>query len=134
MALLVPDVGEVELLKRMLNFSATGDVQLYLYTSNTTPAEADVVGSYTLSTVAGGTTVLVLTGTNWTVVTSTGTTTGSHAQVTFTYTGAEASIYGYVITNAAGTTLLWAERFTDGPYAIPAGGGSVKITPQIQLA
>jgi len=134
MALLVPDVGEVELLKRMLNFSATGDVQLYLYTSNTTPAEDDVVCSYTLSTVAGGTTVLVLTGTNWTVQTNTGTTTGSHAQVTFTFTGAEASIYGYVVTNAAGAILLWAERFTDGPYAIPSGGGSVKITPQIQLA
>jgi len=118
MALLVPDVGEVLMLKYMLNFATASDVKLKLFTNNRTPAEGDALASYTEST-GNGYTANALTGTNWTVVTSTGTTTGSHAQVTFTFTGAEASIYGYYVTDSAGTGLLWAERFTDGPYAIP---------------
>jgi len=27
--------------------------------------------------------------------------------------------------------LMWAEKFVDGPYIIPAGGGTIKITPRI---
>jgi hypothetical protein len=132
MALLVPDVAEAMLISRMLNKSAPDDCKLKLYKNNVTPAEADVVGSYTESTGAGYA-AIALTGANWTVTTATGTTTASYAQQTFTYTGAEANIYGYYVVDSAGTTLLWAERFSDGPYSIPGGGGSVKITPQIQL-
>jgi hypothetical protein len=136
MALLVPNEGEIELLKRMLNFtgSAVPNVVLRLYTNNISPAEGDVVASYTQSTGTGYTHI-VLTGSSWTVNSPAGTTTAEYAQQTFTYTGAEANIYGYYVTNThPGTIVLWAERFTDGPYSIPAGGGSVKITPKIELA
>jgi hypothetical protein len=132
MALVVPDVGEVELLSRMLNKSTPDDVVLHLYTNNKTPAEGDVVGDYTESTGAGYG-AITLTGTTWGVSTTAGTTTASYAQQTFTYTGADPNIYGYYVTNTAGTTLLWAEIFSDGPYSIPSGGGSVKITPKIEL-
>lgn len=132
MALLVPDVGEVELLSRMLNKNAPADVVLRLYTNNRTPAEADTVASYTESTGTGYS-AITLTGASWTVATAAGTTTGEYAQQTFTYTGAEANIYGYYVTDATPTDLLWAEIFSDGPYSIPAGGGSVKITPKIEL-
>jgi hypothetical protein len=134
MALLVSDLGEARLLMYMLNGTTPpSNVKIKLYTNNLTPTEDDVLGSYTESTGTGYT-FNVLTGTNWTIASTAGTTTGAHAQCTFTYTGAEASIYGYYVVDNAATGLLWAERFTDGPYAIPTGGGSVKITPQIQLA
>lgn len=132
MALLVPDVGERELLSRALNKSIPDDCKLHLYINNKTPAEGDVVADYTAST-GSGYAPITLTGSNWTVTTAAGTTTASYPQVTFTYTGAEPNIYGYYVTNATGTTLLWAERFSDGPYAIPSGGGSVKISPKIEL-
>jgi hypothetical protein len=132
MALLVPDVGEVELLSRMLNLNSPDDVVLHLYTNDKTPAEGDVLGDYTEST-ATGYAAETLTGSSWSVSTTGGTTTGEYPQVTFTYEAAEPDIYGYYVTNNAEDTLLWAERFSDGPYAIPSGGGSVKITPKIEL-
>lgn len=132
MALLVPDVGEVELLSRMVNLNAPDDCILHLYTNNLTPAEGDTEGLYTESTGTGYS-AITLTGASWTVSTTGGVTTGSYPQVTFTYTGAEPNIYGYYVTDNAGTLLLWSERFSDGPYAIPSGGGSVKITPKIEL-
>lgn len=125
MALLTPDVGETELLSRMLNKSATGDVKIQLYSSNTTPAESDTISTYTLITDPAA---ITLTGASWTVTTG----TASYSQQTFTFTGAN-TVYGYVVTNSAGTTLLWAEKFTDGPYSIPSGGGTIKITPSISL-
>lgn len=132
MALLVPDVGEQEMLNRILNKSTSiADVVLHLYTNNKTPAEGDVVGDYTESTGTGYGSI-TLSNADWTVTTTTGTTTAEHTQVTFTYTGAEPEIYGYYVTDG-NSNLLWAERFSDGPYAIPSGGGSVKITPKIEL-
>jgi hypothetical protein len=118
MALLVPDASEVLLLKYMLNHTTASNMKLHLFTNNRTPAEGDVLASYTESTGNGYTTI-ALTGGDWALTTATGTTTASFAQQTFTYTGAEASIYGYYFTNNAADALLWVERFTDGPYAIP---------------
>jgi lipoprotein-anchoring transpeptidase ErfK/SrfK len=132
MALLVPDVSEVILLETMLNKTAATDVKLKLYTNNRTPAEGDAIASYTESTGTGYV-AITLTGASWTVATATGTTTAEYAQQTFTYTGAEANIYGYYVTNFSGAQILWAELFSDGPYSIPSGGGSVKITPKIEL-
>jgi hypothetical protein len=107
-------------------------VILKLYTNNLTPAEGDLYASYTESTGTGYTSI-TLTGSSWTVNTAAGTTTAEYAQQTFTYTGAETNIYGYYVTQST-THILWSERFTDGPYSIPSGGGSVKITPKIELA
>jgi hypothetical protein len=133
MALVVPDVGEVSLLESMLNHTSAGDVVLKLYTNNYTPDEDAVLGSFTESTGTGYADK-TLTGSSWTVSTSAGTTTAEYAQQSFDYTGAEANVYGYYVVNNAETELLWAEIFTDGPYSIPSGGGSIKVTPKIELA
>jgi hypothetical protein len=131
MALLVPLVGEINLLGRMLNFASPDDVKLHLYTNNHTPTSSDTTANYTESSGAGYA-AITLTGSSWVIAGPT-PATASYPQQTFTYTGAEPTIYGYYVTNNAGTTLEWAELFTDGPYAIPSGGGSVKITPKISL-
>jgi hypothetical protein len=132
MALLVPDVGEQEMLGRILNKNTPYDVKLHLYTNNKTPAEGDTAGDYSESSGTGYG-AITLANADWSITTTTGTTTAEHSQVTFTYTGAEPEIYGYYVTDGNAGTLLWAERFSDGPYAIPSGGGSVKITPKIEL-
>ena len=127
MALLVPNVGETKMLDLILNNATQGDVKLHLYSDDITPAEADTVASYTLVTDPAAKT---LTGASWDTTTTAGT--ASYAQQTFTYTAA-GTAYGYIVTDNAGTTLLWAEKFTDGPYTIPSGGGTIKVTPQISL-
>lgn len=132
MALLVPDVGEVEMLKRILNFSATGDVRIHLYANNYTPVEGSIVGNFTECSAAGYA-AITLTGASWSIATATGTSEAAYAQQTFTFTATQV-VYGYYVTNSANTIVLWAELFTGGPFNIPAGGGSVKVTPKIQLA
>jgi len=131
MTLLVPDVGEAEMLTRILK-----DVEnsvLKLYTNDHSPAEADTVSAYSEAS-GNGYAEKVLTKSSWSVATSAGTTEGDYAQQTWTFTGALGNVYGYYITNAAETTLLWAERFTDGPYNIQNNGDQIKVTPKIQLA
>lgn len=132
MALLVPDVGEVEMLKRILNFSATGDVRIHLYSNNYTPVEGSTVANFTECSAAGYA-AITLAGASWSIATTTGTSEASYAQQTFTFTATQV-VYGYYVTNSANTIVLWAELFTGGPFNIPSGGGSVKVTPKSQLA
>lgn len=127
MALLVPDVGEVEFLTRVLIYEGS---KLKLFTNDYTPVEGTVIGNLTECAVTGYAQKL-LTGTvsggTWVISTLTNITTASYAQQEFLPTTA-VSCYGYSVTNSAGTTLLWAERFTGAPFTLPAGGGSIKVT------
>lgn len=131
MPLLVPDVGEVNLLSRMVNKIATGDVKLRLFKNNYTPVEAATAASFTQANAAGYA-EQTLTGATWTVATNAGVTEASYPERTFNFTAAD-TIYGYYVVDSAGTTVLWAERFDGAPFNIPAGGGSVKVTPRIRL-
>lgn len=131
MTLLAPNNSEVVLLRYMLNHTVATDVELRLYSNNHTPAESDVLGNYTQSSAAGYTAVS-LPGTGWTVSTSLGTTTGQHADQVFSYTTSD-TIYGYYVTNDAATQLLWSERFSSAPFSVPSGGGTITITPKIEL-
>ena len=128
MSLIVPDCGEVEFLSRVVNKNTPADLELRLYTNDVTPGEATVLGDLTESTGTGYA-AITLTGASWTVSTTANVTTAEYAQQTFTYTGAEANIYGYYLTS--GGVLMWVERFSDGPYSIPSSGGEVKVTPKI---
>ena len=104
MALLVPDVGEVLLLKYALNHTAATDVKIKLFTNDYTPVEGSVVANFTEATAAGYA-AITLTGASWTIATDTGVTTATYAQQTFTFTAASTN-YGYYITNAAGSQVL----------------------------
>ena len=109
------DAGEVLLLKYMLNYTASDNCKLRLYTNNTTPVEADTTVNYTESSAAGYA-LATLTGTSWTVSTTSNVTTAVYAERTFSYSTSETA-YGYYVTNNAGNTVLWAERFTGAPLA-----------------
>ena len=133
MALVAPNVGVQEILRRALNYSATGNVVLRLYSSNTTPGETDTTATYTEATFTGYS-AITLTGASWTV-TNADPSVASYAEQTFTSSAGSQNqaIYGYYVTNAAGTVLMRAERFTDGPYTIVNNGDAIKVTPQITL-
>lgn len=135
MTLLVPDVGEVQLLKFALGVDASENQTLKLYVTNVTPAEGDTAGSYTEAT-GGGYSAITLTKTSWSVSTSAGTTTGSYAQQTFTFTGAlttNPDIYGYFVVSATGGILLWAEKAA-ATFTPTNNGDTYKVTPQIEQA
>lgn len=109
--LLVPNVGEKEMLKLILNNATQTNVKIHLYSDDVTPAEGDTIASYTLVTDPAA---ITLTGSSWDFDTTAGT--ASYAQQTFTYSGS-GTAYGYVVTDSTGATLLWAERFSDGRVA-----------------
>ncbi len=130
MALLFPDTGENLALEMIVNKTAPQNLVLRLFTSNTTPGESDTAGTYTEAT-GNGYSAITLTGASW------GSASGgsiAYAQQTFTFTGALGNVYGYYVTQASSGTLVYAERFTDGPYNIANNGDQIKITPTITAA
>ena len=109
MSLLVPNVGNALALGLICNKTTQGNLKLHLFKSNTTPSATDTVSTYTESTAAGYAAVS-LTGSNWTISTTSNVTTATYPAQTFTYTAAE-NVYGYYVTDAGSTTVLFAEAF-----------------------
>lgn len=138
MALLVPNCGEIALLSRMLNKTAASNVSIGLYTENVTPGEATVATDVdTLAPDTRGYDLQELTGANWDVaeVGETGVIRAVYdSMINFVFTSDSTylDVHGYKVLADDGT-LLWAERFIDGPYRVPAGGGTISITPRIEL-
>jgi hypothetical protein len=127
MALLFPDTGENLTLEMIVNKTAPQNLVLKLYTSNSTPGESDTAGTYT-EAAGNGYSAITLTGSSW------GSASGgsiAYAQQTFTFTGALGNVYGYFVVQASSGTLLYAERFSNGPYNIQNNGDQIKITPTI---
>jgi hypothetical protein len=130
MALLVPNVGEVEILTRALTFEGS---KLKLYTNDYTATETSIIGNFTECAVAGyahKTLTGTVSGGTWVISTASNITTASYAQQSYAITTAT-SCYGYMVTNSAGTVVLWAERFTGAPFTLPAGGGTINVTVNI---
>jgi hypothetical protein len=121
MALKVPNVGEAEILSRALTYEGS---KLKLFTNNYTCTETSVIGDFTEMGVAGYAQKTLATG-SWSI-----SSTATYAEQEFLPTTA-VSAYGYVVTNSAGSVVLWAETFTAAPFVIPAGGGSIKVTLNI---
>lgn len=127
MALMVPNVGETEILTRTVTYEGS---KLKLYTNDYTCTETSVIGDFTECVVAGYAQKTLLgtaTAATWVVSAAANVVTASYAQQEFLPTTA-VSCYGYVVSNSAASVVLWAERFTGAPYVIPAGGGSIKVT------
>lgn len=133
MSLVVPDEGEVQLLKLMTGVSLQEDFTLKLFTNAITPGESDVAASYTEQVGGGYAAITLAHGAGWTCATVAGTTTAAFAQQTFTFTSGPFTIKGYYVVGATSGKLLWAEAFA-ADANIPAAGGTIQITPQIQLA
>jgi hypothetical protein len=131
MAFVVPYVGEVLWLKYLVNFSSADNLRLHLYTNNYVPTKSDTLSNYTEASATGYASIS-LTGSSWTIATTSGTTSAVYAVQTFTTTAAMTA-YGYYITNNASTQILAAERFTDGPYTLPVTGGTIDVTPTINF-
>lgn len=148
MALTVPHVGELTMLRYLVGLanptnpaaspSTTAGPVLHIYSNDPSVGDNTVIGDTTECTSAGYAAItLVANGWNVSLVSGT-TSTASYSQVTFTFT-TNAVTYGYYVTDT--TTLngnrgqmLWIERFSGGPYVVPADGGSISVSIKISLA
>lgn len=132
MTLRIPSAGEAKLLEFMLGKSAAETLQLRLFSNNVTPGESDVLATYTQVT-GGGYAAQTLTGASW-VISAGDPSVAVYPQVTFSFTGAVGNVYGYFIVSTTSNTVVWAERFTDGPYNVSQSGDSIRVTPRITLS
>jgi hypothetical protein len=131
MTLRIPNAAEVIALKALLNHTAGQNQVLRLYTNDKTPAESDVAGDYTEATFSGYATK-ALTGSSWNF-TEGNPSVADYAQQTFTSNAGSQNqnVYGYYITQSVSGALIWAERFTDGPYNVNNNGDEVRVTPRM---
>jgi hypothetical protein len=131
MALVLPDQGEGIALEALVGKTAGQNLILKLFKSNTTPGETDTESTYTEANFTGYTN-LTLTASSW--VTTTGAPSSmAYPQVTFTSTAGSQNqpVYGYYLVQVSSGKLVWAERFTDGPYTIVNLNDAIKVTPII---
>lgn len=136
MALVVPDLGEVELLRRMLR-PETGDadtLKLKLYKNNYTPVKASVLANFTECDFDGYA-AADLDPANWDGPTSTAgvaVTVNSAGATTWYATSGSQNAYGYYVTNHDGSVVLWAERFPSAPLTISTTIPAL-VVPVMQL-
>lgn len=129
MTLKLVDGGENTMLLAFINKTAqSSDLYMELFTSNTTPADTDVIGTYTLAT-GFGYAQKQLAGASWTV--SGGVAT--FAAQTWTFTGALGNVYGYLYRLGTSGVLVIAERFTNGPYNVTTNGDTITVNPRIEV-
>lgn len=134
--------GDTLCLRLYKSVSKLGVIQPLTYT----PAKADTYRNYLGSnspTTMLASNFIFLQPATWTMTTTNrgagDTVAATYSQQTFTYSsGSGDTAQGYLVTTVASNTysasdtiLLWAEKFSDGPYVIPAGGGTIKITPKV---
>lgn len=131
MTLLVVNNGEVQNLAYFVNKNGnTEDLVYRLFTNNITPAETDVLGTYT-EAVGGGYAPKTLPGAAWNIVAG-NPSTATYARQDWVFGGqlnGGASIYGYFVTRATSLDLLFAERAVN--IATPDTGGEYRIVPRI---
>jgi len=144
MALVVPNIGETALLKKMFNQEQTTSLLLKLYSNDATPNAFSTLSSFNECGTNGGTpdgtfpgyTNATVTNSNWVVATPVGATyaEAGYGEQTFTfnaYTSAQ-TVFGYYVTDTS-SNLLWAERFTNAPFTLPPAGGNIAVTLTINL-
>ncbi len=131
MALTSPSEGELLLLAYMFNKTAPDDPVIKLYGNDAAITGATVRADLTEASEAGYA-AITLAGAGWTITSPGGVTTAEFAASTFTFT-TSASIFGYFVTDQTNDDVLWVERFSGAPFALPGGGGTIAITPKITL-
>ena len=113
MALVVPNEGEVQLLKQALGASAIETLNVKLFCNNYTPVAASTGTNFT-EAAGGGYAAKALTAASWTYAGG-NPTTASYPALTWTFTGAlttNPTIYGYMVVGATSGKVYWAELLT----------------------
>src|SRR5262245_767667 len=133
MALLVPNQGEGIALEAFIGKTPGQNLVLRLYQSVTTPVETDTEANYTEANFTGYG-AITLTAANWVLTTGVNSRV-DYPQQTFTSSATQSTqlVQGYYFTQAISGKLVWAEKFSDGPYPITNLNDAIKITPTITL-
>jgi hypothetical protein len=132
MAIVLADTGANAILVAAFNAQ---NLSLRLFVNNVTPTDASTPATFTEAS-GGGYAAKTLTGGSWTGSNVGGIEQVAYALQTWTFSAAlsgNATIYGYYVTNAAGTVLWYADAQT--PFTPTASGSDqYALTPAVQLS
>jgi len=132
MTLVLQDGGltrKLEDLRAAWNSTA---LKMHLYSNNFTPLVTSVVGDFTECTFSGYSSQNIVTWGAASVASHIGKIQAAPITFTRSTSGASQNVYGYYVTDAAGTVLEWAELDPSGPRVLTNAGDSVTITPVMQ--
>lgn len=133
MSLIVPNIGELQLLKQALGYSAVESLLLKLYCNNYTPVAGSVAGNFTEAS-GGGYAAKTLTASSWTFAGG-NPTTASYPVQTFTFTGAlttNTTVYGYYILGGTSGSVYWAELLATA-FTPANNGDNIQLTLNFSL-
>ena len=137
MALVVPDEGEIELLKKLLiNTSDSENYLLKLYTNDPTLGNATTLADFveaTFTNYAEKTLVRGASGNCWSTPTTNGTNKAESGATIQSWTcGATGqTIIGYYVIGSSSTKVLWAEKFSSARALV--NGDILNLTPAFTL-
>ena len=134
MALVLPNIGEVEMLECALKDASPEALILKLYSNNYDGLEASTAASFT-EVSGGGYAAKALTRAGWgaAVAADPSYIPYGSGQV-FAFTGAVAAVVGYFLVGATSGNLYWAERMYAGAGQAFANGDSLTVTPRFELS
>jgi hypothetical protein len=131
MSIIVYDSGKRWLLDYLTGQGGSNLIGMVakLFVNNQTPGHADTLAMYTIAAWAGYANQL-LAGFGPSALDGTFHAFSTASQIAFPNgSGVAQQAYGYIVTDAAQSTLVFGERFAGAPVAIPAGLGlGVQIT------
>jgi hypothetical protein len=111
----IPYQGKIELFNRFLGINSTDLLKLKLYSTDRTPSDSDTISEYD-ELDGNGYSAIEIPLSDWSVV-SDGTNIKAILQTqTFTFSGLITRISGLYLTSNDDSLLIYAERFSDGPY------------------
>lgn len=136
MALVVPNVGELELLDRMLKGGLSvkdGDYVLKLFKNSYTPTPTSTLGDFTEADFTNYASV-TLAQSNWTAPATnlSGKAESAYTQQSWTCGSIGNTVYGYYVTGLVSGELLWAEKF--GSEKALTIGDVLNLIPVITLS
>lgn len=107
--------------------------KIALFTDDIVPSRATVLADLTQPTYTGyAISAAIVFGLAFTNDNGAAEVLGDGKQFPCTADGASQTVHGYMCLNAAGTGVLWAERF-DTPQTIATAGQNIFVLPRYQL-
>lgn len=135
MTLVFCSSGESRVLDLFLNKAAQEDYMIGLFTNSWLPGKPTAITSLVeISAGSGGYAKATLPNpSSWLVVASNanGLAEATYPQRSWTFTMSLGNVHGYFLVGSTSGRLIYAEKFSDGPYSIVRSGDIVNITPRI---
>lgn len=128
--MLIPAASRQTMLAALVGQAPIPALTLHLYTNNKTPLDSDTAADFEEAAPGYGYAQIALSPNVWEITPD----MAVYPELVIGFLGALGNVYGYYVTHAGRGTLLWAERFSDGPYNIANNGDQIKLAPRLALS